>query len=517
MENTLLIVVFVSVGVLLGFFLRIFIGKLNKKSAEMQAAHILNDAHKEAESIKREGQLLAKSELYEMRNKFEQEKDEKNRTLQKFEQRLLQKEENLDKRILTLEKRERELVETERKVDDKEKELRERVREVEAMKQREMEELSAIASLTEEEAREIFLEKVARDSREEAEHLAKRVKEEILEKADEEATKIIVEAIQRTAVDTVTDHTVSVVALPSDEMKGRIIGREGRNIRTLQRVTGVDIIIDDTPEAVTLSCFDPIRREIARQSLEKLVVDGRIHPGRIEDIVQKSRKEVDKKIREEGEKTIIDLNIPHVHKEVVKLLGRLQYRTSYGQNVLNHSKEVAIVMGVMAGELGLNVALAKRIGLLHDIGKAVDFEMEGTHAQIGSDLAKKYGEKPVVVNAIGAHHGEIEQESVFAVLLMAADAISAARPGARRESIESYIKRLEKLEGIAQGFKGVEKAYAIQAGREIRIIISPDDVDDMNASKMAREIAQKIEGELDYPGMIKVNVIREKRYIEYAK
>ena len=517
MQEILLYIVFVAAGVLLGFFLRIFIGKLNKKSAEMQAAHILSDAQKEAESIKREGQLLAKSELYEMRNKFEQEKDEKTKTLQKFEQRLMQKEENLEKRILSLEKKENDLAETERNHSQKEKILQSKMAEVEELRKKEMDELSTIASLTPEEAREIFMEKVSMDSREEAEHLAKRVREEILEKADEEATKIIVEAIQRTAVDTVSDHTVSVVALPSDEMKGRIIGREGRNIRTLQRVTGVDVIIDDTPEAVTLSCFDPIRREVARQSLEKLVVDGRIHPGRIEDVVQKARKEIDKKIREEGEKTVIDLNIPHVHKEIVKLIGRLQFRTSYGQNVLNHSKEVSIVMGIMAGELELNIALAKRIGLLHDIGKAVDFEMEGTHAQIGSDLAKKYGEKPIVLNAIAAHHAEIEADSPYAVLLMAADAISAARPGARRESIESYIKRLENLEAIAQSFKGVEKAFAIQAGREIRIIISPDDVDDMNASKMAREIAQKIEGELDYPGMIKVNVIREKRYTEYAK
>ena len=368
-----------------------------------------------------------------------------------------------------------------------------------------------------EEATDHFLAKVAEEAQDEAEHLAKKIKDEIVEKAESEATKIIVEAIQRTAVDTVSDHTVSVVSLPNDEMKGRIIGREGRNIRTLQRVTGVDIIIDDTPEAVTLSGYDPVRREVARQALEKLIVDGRIHPSRIEDIVAKSRKEIDKKIREEGEKAVIDLNIPHVHKEIVRLIGRLQFRTSYGQNVLNHSKEVSIVMGIMAGELGLKVSLAKRIGLLHDIGKAVDFEMEGTHAQIGSDLSKKYGEKPILYNAVAAHHGEIECDSVYAVLLMAADAISAARPGARRESLESYIKRLEKLEGIATGFAGVEKAYAIQAGREVRIIISPDDVDDIKAGKIAKEIAAKIEGELDYPGMIKVNVIREKRYIEYAK
>lgn len=505
------------IGVAIGFFGFLIVSKITKKGYVEEGKRIVADAKRESENILREARLQAKSERYEMMTKFEAEKEEKQKVLNKFEQRLLQKEENLDKRVALIEAREKELFDEDKKLTNERKMLEERELAVKEMESKQIEELSKIASLSKEEARELFLEKVANEAQDEAEHLAKQIKDDILEKADQEATKLIVEAIQRTAVDTVSDHTVSVVSLPNDEMKGRIIGREGRNIRTLQQVTGVDIIIDDTPEVVTVSSFDPIRREIARVTLEKLVLDGRIHPGRIEDVVEKTRKELDKKVREIGERTIIDLNIPHIHKELVKLLGRLQFRTSYGQNVLNHSKEVAIIMGIMAGELKLNVNLAKRIGLLHDIGKAVDFEMEGTHAQIGMDLAKKYGEKDVVINAIGAHHNEIEPNSVYAVLTMAADAISAARPGARRESLESYIKRLEKLEEIATSHEAVEKAFAIQAGREIRIIVSPDSADDLKASRLAKEVATEIEKQVDYPGMIKVNVIREKRYIEYAK
>lgn len=515
--DTMLVIIIGAACVGAGYVVRIILSSISRKKAGKEAKRIIEDANKQAETIKKEAQLMAKSELYEMRSKFEVERDEKSRNLQKFEQRLIQKEEILDKRMETLDKKEQDIESAEKKLDVDAKKVQEQREEVAVLRDKEIKELERIASISRDEAKELLMKKVEDDARDEAEQLAKRVKDEIMDKADVEATKIIVEAIQRTAVDTVSDHTVSVVSLPNDEMKGRIIGREGRNIRTLQQVTGVDIIIDDTPEAVTLSSFDPIRREIARLSLEKLVQDGRIHPGRIEEVVDKTRKDVERKFKEDGEKTILDLNIAHVHPDIVRLLGRLKYRTSYGQNVLQHSIEVAIIMGVMAGELKLNVELAKRIGLLHDIGKSVDFEMEGTHATIGMKIAKKNGEKDVVANAIGAHHSEVEADSPYAILVMAADALSAARPGARRESLESYIQRLEKLEEIATSFSGVDKAFAIQAGREIRIIVVPDEVDDPKASGMAKEIASKVEKEMNYPGQIKINVIREKRYIEYAK
>ncbi|TYB32050.1 MAG: ribonuclease Y [Candidatus Mcinerneyibacterium aminivorans] len=509
------------IGFILGTVISILIksiyDKKRKKDVKRQSQEIIDSAKKEAESIKKEAKLHAKSELYEWRNKFEKEKEEKSKQLTKFEQRLMEKEEKLDKRRDILEKREDKVYKKEKELNNWEDKLEKEEKEIKTIKKRQLDELSNITNMNYEEAKQEFLDKVSEDARDEANILAKKIKDEAKENAEKEANNIIIEAIQRTAVDTVSDNTTSVVNLPSDSMKGRVIGREGRNIRTLQKVTGVDFIIDDTPEAVTLSCFDPIRREIARRALEKLIVDGRIHPGRIEKVVEKTKKDIDKQFKEDGKEVIMDLNISHVHPKLVKLLGRLKFRTSYGQNVLQHSIESAIIMSIMAGELKLNVQLAKRIGLLHDIGKAVDFEREGTHAAIGAELAKKYGENDTVVNAIDAHHSEAECNSPYAVLIIASDAISAARPGARRESLESYIKRLENLERIASKPDGVEKAYAIQAGREIRIIVEPDQIDDAKAAQLSHNLSTKIEKELDYPGKIKINVIREKRHIEYAK
>lgn len=512
----IVILAFISGGIIFVFVKKLYEQK-TKTGIKREAENIINNAKKEAESIKKEAKLHAKSELYEWRNKFEKEKEERSKKLQKYENRLMEKEEKLGNRRENLEKKEDKIYKKEKKIKNERKQLEKEKEEIKKLKDKQTEELSRITNMKYEEAKQAFLDKVAVDARDEANRKAKEIKDEILEDAEKEATNIIVEAIQRTAVDTVSDHTTSVVNLPSDSMKGRVIGREGRNIRTLQKVTGVDFIIDDTPETVTLSCFDPIRREIARRALVKLVDDGRIHPGRIEKVVSKTKKGMYKQFKEDGKEVILDLNVSHVHSKILKLLGRLKYRTSYGQNVLQHSIESAIIMSIMAGELNLNVQLAKRIGLLHDIGKAVDFEREGTHAGIGAELAKKYGEKDIVINAIKSHHNEGEVKSAYAALTIAADAISAARPGARRESLESYIKRLENLEKIASKPKGVEKAYAIQAGREIRIIVEPDEIDDSHSAELSHTISNEIEKELDYPGKIKVNVIREKRYVEYAK
>lgn len=445
-----------------------------------------------------------------LKNENEKELRERRNELQRNERRLLQREETLDKKIDGIEQREQQLNQKIKEAENTEASIKE-------LYDKQLKELETISGLSMDEAREILLSSVERDARHDAAIMLRDIEAKTKEEADKRARNIISLAIQRCAADHVAETTVSVVSLPNDEMKGRIIGREGRNIRTLETATGVDLIIDDTPEAVILSGFDPVRREVARIALERLITDGRIHPGRIEEMVEKARREVDTQIREAGEQAIFEVGIHGLHHELIKLIGRLKYRTSYGQNVLKHSIEVAHLAGMMASELGANVALAKRAGLLHDIGKAVDHEVEGPHAQIGADLAKKYRENNQVIHAIQAHHGDVEPSTVEAVLVQAADAISAARPGARRETLENYIKRLEKLEEIANSFEGVDKSFAIQAGREIRILVKPENVNDADTIIMAKEIVKRIETELEYPGQIKVNVIRETRAVEFAK
>ena len=471
---------------------------------------MIGDAQKRAETIKKETVLEAKEEAYRIKNENEKELRERRNELQRNERRLLQREETLDKKIDGIEQREQHLNQKIKEAENTEASIKE-------LYDKQLKELETISGLSMDEAREILLSSVERDARHDAAIMLRDIEAKTKEEADKRARNIISLAIQRCAADHVAETTVSVVSLPNDEMKGRIIGREGRNIRTLETATGVDLIIDDTPEAVILSGFDPVRREVARIALERLITDGRIHPGRIEEMVEKARREVDTQIREAGEQAIFEVGIHGLHHELIKLIGRLKYRTSYGQNVLKHSIEVAHLAGMMASELGANVALAKRAGLLHDIGKAVDHEVEGPHAQIGADLAKKYRENNQVIHAIQAHHGDVEPSTVEAVLVQAADAISAARPGARRETLENYIKRLEKLEEIANSFEGVDKSFAIQAGREIRILVKPENVNDADTIIMAKEIVKRIETELEYPGQIKVNVIRETRAVEFAK
>ncbi|KAF0195403.1 MAG: uncharacterized protein FD169_1372 [Bacillota bacterium] len=470
----------------------------------------MEDAKKQAEAKRREAVLEAKDEVYRLRMEFDRDVKERRNEVQRLERRVTQKDESLDKKMEQLERKEEQLS---RKDIDLQK-LKERAEE---LVQKQQTELERVSGLSNEEARNILLANIEREIRHEAAVIIKEVEAQTREEADKRAREIITLAIQRCAADHVAETTVSVVALPNDEMKGRIIGREGRNIRALETLTGVDLIIDDTPEAVILSGFDPVRREVARIALERLIVDGRIHPARIEEMVEKAQKEVEQRIREEGEKAVFETGIHNLNPELIKLLGRLRYRTSYGQNVLKHSLEVAHLSGLMAAELGLDIHLAKRAGLLHDIGKAIDHEIEGPHVSIGAEIAKKYRENPAVVNAIAAHHGDIEAQSVEAVLVAAADAISAARPGARRESLENYIKRLQKLEEISSSFEGVDKVYAIQAGREVRVIVKPDKIDDLSAVRMARDITKRIENELEYPGQIKVTVIRETRAVELAK
>lgn len=514
------IIIAVSTGIALGVVLALAYGYyVRSKWGELEKhkENILAEADKAAASAKKEARIEAKEILYQAKAEAEKELKERRNELNQLDKRLRHKDELLEKKLEQAERRESELMKMESSVAVKEKALKEKVEHYEGLLREQTAVLEKFSGISTEEARRELFRRVEEESRLEATRLAKRIEDEARESAEKKATEVISRSIQRYASDYVADASVSSVSLPSDELKGRIIGREGRNIRALEAATGVDLIVDDTPETVTLSAFDPVRREVARLALERLISDGRIHPARIEEIVEKVKKEVDSTIIEEGEKAAFDLGLSGIHPELIKLLGRLRYRSSYGQNVLQHSREVAYLAGIMAAELGVDIKLAKRAGLLHDLGKAVDHEVEGPHHEIGAKIARKHGEKPTVVNAIVAHHGDVETTSVEAALVAAADALSAARPGVRRESIENYIKRLEKLEQMALSFAGVEKCYAVQAGREVRLIVKPESVDDDTSWRIAKDLSKRIEQEMTYPGQIKVTVIRESRYVEYAK
>ena len=507
-------VVLIVVAAVISHFLTVSNLKNNAESkignAEARAREIIDDALKTAEAKKKESLLEIKEESIKNKNELEKETKERRSELQRYEKRVLSKEEALDKKSEAIERREAGFT-------AKEEELRQREAKVEELSQQRVQELERISGLTSEQAKEYLLKTVEEDVKHDTAKMIKELEAQAKEEADKKAKEYVVTAIQRCAADHVAETTISVVQLPSDEMKGRIIGREGRNIRTLETLTGVELIIDDTPEAVVLSGFDPIRREVARIALEKLIVDGRIHPARIEEMVEKAQKEVDTMIREEGEAAALEVGVHGIHPELIKLLGRMKFRTSYGQNALKHSVEVAQLSGLLAGEIGLDVRLAKRAGLLHDIGKSIDHDVEGSHIQIGVDLCRKYKESPTVINAVEAHHGDVEPETLIACVVQAADTISAARPGARRETLETYTNRLKQLEDITNQFKGVDKSFAIQAGREIRVMVVPEQVSDADMVLLARDIAKQIEFELEYPGQIKVNVIRESRVTDYAK
>ena len=507
-------IVLVIVSAVISHFVTVSNLKKNAESkignAENKAREIIDDAVKTAEAKKKESLLEIKEESIKNKNELERESKERRSELQRYEKRVLSKEEALDKRSEAIEKREASFT-------AKEEQLKQREKKVDELSQQRVQELERISGLTSEQAKEYLLKTVEEDVKHDTAKMIKEMEAQAKEEADKKAKECVVTAIQRCAADHVAETTISVVQLPNDEMKGRIIGREGRNIRTLETLTGVELIIDDTPEAVVLSGFDPIRREVARIALEKLIVDGRIHPARIEEMVEKAQKEVDSMIREEGESAALEVGVHGIHPELIKLLGRMKFRTSYGQNALKHSIEVAQLSGLLAGEIGLDVRVAKRAGLLHDIGKSIDHDVEGSHIRIGVDLCRKYKESATVINAVEAHHGDVEPESLIACVVQAADTISAARPGARRETLETYTNRLKQLEDIANQFKGVEKSFAIQAGREIRIMVVPEQVSDADMVLLARDIAKQVEFELEYPGQIKVNVIRESRVTDYAK
>ena len=505
------------IGCVAGFLLGIWYRKSKAKEAEAKIANadeealrIVNDAIKSAETKKKEMLLEAKEEILRSRSEYEKEEKSRRADLQRQENRLQQKEENLDRKTEAIEKKEEALAQKHAAMDRENEAIK-------LIKQSQTAMLEKISGFTVEEAKKYLIDQVESEVTHETALKIKEVESRMKEECETRAREVVAQAIQRCAADQVAEMTVSVVPLPNDEMKGRIIGREGRNIRTLESITGVDLIIDDTPEAITVSSFDPVRREVARLALEKLIADGRIHPTRIEDLVEKARKEVDRVIKQEGERASFETGVNNLHPELIKLLGRQKYRTSYGQNVLNHSIEVAHIAGLLASELGVDIPLAKRAGLLHDLGKSVDHEMEGSHVQLGVELARKYNESPDVIHAIEAHHNDVEPRTVIACLVQAADAISAARPGARRENVENYIRRLEKLEELTSTYPGVEKSYAIQAGREVRIMVKPEEVSEDNMILLARDLAKKIENELEYPGQIKLNVIRETKAVEYAK
>ena len=513
----IVVAVIVFLAFVVGFLVRKRFYDVQLGSAREAARNVIDEAEKRAEIIRKEALLQAKDKFYQEKSDFEKEMTEKRQEIQNLEKRIIQRESHLDRKIEALDTKEADVIRKEKAQQQQEKNIAEQEKKVAALLEKQRTQLESIAKMSSEEAKRLLMESMENEAKHEAAKRIKRIEEETREQADKKAKEIISLAVQRYSGEYVAEKTVSVVNLPNEEMKGRIIGREGRNIRALEAATGVDLIIDDTPEAVILSGFNPVRREVARIALERLVSDGRIHPARIEEIVQKVEQELEVAIREAGEQATFDVGVHGMHPELIKLIGRLKYRTSFAQNVYTHSLEVAFLCGIMAAELGLNVKQAKRAGLLHDIGKAVDHEVEGSHAKIGADLAKKHGESPAIVHAIGAHHEEEKPDSMIDVLVEAADALSGARPGARREMLETYVKRLEDLERIAQSFPGVEKSYAIQAGREIRVMVQPDRLSDEDSVVLSKDIARKIEKDLSYPGQIKVTVIRETRAVDLAK